>query len=700
VIVDGVTKAFDCFLISGEGSDANAINGLQIKGCLAGVRIEAGADNTTIGGSTASERNVISGNSIGVVIGDSGTTGNVIKGNYVGLNRWGTSPPVPNGTGVSIQAGAQGNTIGGTTEGERNVISGNTSYGIGISGTGNVVKGNYIGTNAAGTAALGNNGRGVISHGTNNTIGGDTESQRNVISGNTGEGVHIFGSGNTVKGNYIGTNAAGTGAIGNNVGLYIHEGAHDNTIGGAATGDGNIIAYNASDGVRVTDATATGNTIRGNSIHSNGGKGIELVNGGNMELTPPTIDGLGLVHGHTTPKCYPCTVEVFSDNQDEGRIYHGSAATNDDATGTWTYAGEVIGPNITATITHADGNTSEFSAEFPLPECGDVDTDGDTIRDLCDNCPTTPNPTQVDSDTQDGGDACDVCTNDAADDADADGICTDSGYLPPKTGDDDNCPTTPNPGQQNNVHPGTPDGDHCDDPDADLVFDSTDNCPDAYNPGQTNTDVVVNPPGDELGDVCDPGRSSPGYCSGSDSCPNVAEDYDAFEDADGCPDPDNDGDGFPDVTDDCPATDWTAGPDGIPCTGDDNVNTCEDYDGIIDTDGCHDSPGDDYDGDSMGRLNQQGFPVFWDEVEVYLGTDPTDACPDNSADDAWPLDMNKDTFVTVAGDVLKYRGHIGSTGGSPSSPNWWKRLDLNMDNFITVAGDALMFRGEIGKTCT
>jgi hypothetical protein len=119
-----------------------------------------------------------------------------------------------------------------------------------------------------------------------------------------------------------------------------------------------------------------GSTIRSNSIHSNGVKGIELLNGGNMELTPPIIDSVGSVSGHTDPKCYPCTVEVFSDDEDEGRIYHGSTTTNDDATGTWSYPGAVTGPNITATVTDASGNTSEFSIYSPpvggLAELPDV----------------------------------------------------------------------------------------------------------------------------------------------------------------------------------------------------------------------------------------------------------------------------------------------------------------------------------------
>jgi len=323
-----------------------------------------------------------------------------------------------------------------------------------------------------------------------------------------------------------------------------------------------------------------------------------------------------------------------------------------------------------------------------------VDPPGDSHGDACDNCPTTANENQVNADGDNWGDACDVCTNDPNNDADDDGVCVGSGYLPPKTGENDNCPMVP-------------------------------------NPDQANTDVIVAPPGDELGDACDPDDDNDGVLDGDDvwcptlpedydgyedtdgcpdtdndmdgvpdihdACRNVSEDTDAFKDSDGCPDPDNDNDGFPDQTDDCPATDWTVGPDGIPCTTDDNVNTCEDYDGIIDTDGCHDSPGDDYDGDSLGRVNQQGFPLFWDEVEVYLGTDPTDACPDGPTHDAWPLDIDMTGDISVTGDVFNYVGRIGARRGDP---NWRQRLDLDGDGSLSVTGDAFMYVGRIGETCT
>ena len=92
--------------------------------------------------------------------------------------------------GVSMLNGAQYNTVGGTTAGAANVISGNTLGGAGFvyAGTSyNVIEGNLIGLNAAGTAAIGNGltGAFAIDGASNDTIGGTTSAVRNVISGNT-----------------------------------------------------------------------------------------------------------------------------------------------------------------------------------------------------------------------------------------------------------------------------------------------------------------------------------------------------------------------------------------------------------------------------------------------------------------------------------------------------------------------------------
>jgi len=223
-------------------------------------------------------------------------------------------------------------------------------------GRNNTVAGNYIGSKASGDS-LGN-GKGIwIGAGDENVI------DRNVISGN-GDGVSISGGeGNIVAGNYIGTNAAGDAAIPNSVGVRLELFAENNTIGGTTAGMGNLIAYNSGAGVRVEDAGATGNTIRGNSIHSNDLKGIQNWDGGNTELAPPAITGFGSAMGTACPNCI---IDVYSDDEDQGRVYEGSTTAN--GAGNWSFSGTPEGPNVTATATDAEGNTSEFSAPVAVPE--------------------------------------------------------------------------------------------------------------------------------------------------------------------------------------------------------------------------------------------------------------------------------------------------------------------------------------------
>jgi titin len=159
---------------------------------------------------------------------------------------------------------AKNNLIGGTTPAARNLISGNLLDGVLIAHAGtnnNLVQGNYIGTNPAGAAALPNAARGVeIAFGAQgNTVGGTVAGARNLLSGNNNDGAAIFNpgtTGNFVQGNYIGTNAAGTAAVPNGTvsgfhGVEIAFGAQANTVGGTALGAGNLISGNASAGVGI-----------------------------------------------------------------------------------------------------------------------------------------------------------------------------------------------------------------------------------------------------------------------------------------------------------------------------------------------------------------------------------------------------------------------------------------------------------------
>ena len=153
--------------------------------------------------------------------------------------------------------------------------------------SGSVVEGNYIGTDNAGTAALGNGGDGVlIFEAAYNTVGGTSPGSRNVISGNSFSGIEIRGSNSTsnkVQGNFIGTDVSGTADLDNEKkkqpGVFIN-GAPNNVIGGTVAGAGNIIAYNSTDGV-VVDGSGTGNAISSNSIFANASLGIDLNDDGN-----------------------------------------------------------------------------------------------------------------------------------------------------------------------------------------------------------------------------------------------------------------------------------------------------------------------------------------------------------------------------------------------------------------------------------
>jgi hypothetical protein len=252
---------------NGTGDLGNTLNGIYIYG---------GAQANTVGGDTPNERNVISGNDqSGVRIYGSNTISNTVCGNYIGTAANGTDDLGNGDSGVIITAGAHNNKIGGDTQGERNVISGNDGSGIDIFNTdtmSNTVCGNYIGTDKDGAADLGNTFFGIhIDWGAqNNVIGGDTEGERNVISGNDLQGIRIYGSntsGNTISGNYIGIAADGTSDCGNGGdGVNIGGGAQNNTVGGDAQGERNVISGNDWSGVNIWSSGTTGNTIRGNYI--------------------------------------------------------------------------------------------------------------------------------------------------------------------------------------------------------------------------------------------------------------------------------------------------------------------------------------------------------------------------------------------------------------------------------------------------
>jgi titin len=285
------------------GADKNGTADLGNTGN--GVNVDDAPDNT-IGGTAAGARNIISGNGIeGVLIADSDATSNEVEGNFIGTNAAGSADLGNSSDGVVISS-ASNNTIGGTAAGARNVISGNDNRGVLIfepSATDNKVEGNFIGTNAAGSADLGNARDGVnIFDARNNTIGGTVGGARNIISGNGGNGADIFGAdatGNKVLGNRIGTKADGTGDLGNG-GFGVNMGnASNNTVGDTASGAGNVISGNGDNGqasgVGIFGPLATGNKVEGNTIRLNGLIGVLISGGvGNSILSNRIFDNGGL----------------------------------------------------------------------------------------------------------------------------------------------------------------------------------------------------------------------------------------------------------------------------------------------------------------------------------------------------------------------------------------------------------------------
>ena len=209
---------------------------------------------------------------------------NYVQGNFVGTDFSGTRALGNAQFGVEITPGATVNLVGGTLAGERNVVSAN---GIGVQlvrgASNNSVLGNYVGTDASGTAALGNK-LGVLVDGgtgpfvTGNRIGGPAAAGAagNVISGN-GYGVSIssrYAQKNFVQGNRIGVDAAGNKLGNARWGVQVANYASNNFIGGFAPDEGNWVAHNGAEGVVVT--LGLSNAILSNSIHDNGALGIDL----------------------------------------------------------------------------------------------------------------------------------------------------------------------------------------------------------------------------------------------------------------------------------------------------------------------------------------------------------------------------------------------------------------------------------------
>lgn len=381
-----------------------------LKGEIPGDGILAGS-NTLIGGTTSGAGNVISGNASGIR--ESGNS-NVIEGNLVGTDVTGR---VAIGNEEGITFTSSNSTIGGTVAAARNIVSGNFNFGIDMGeGSGNVVEGNYIGTDVTGTVAVANGGANgatpqnsaglllstSVQNASNNTIGGTTSAARNVISGNAFNGVQIAvtqtrggGTGNTennlLEGNFIGLDATGTKALGNGTnGVFIasEQGSSSQQILNNRI-KGNIIAHNGKSGILVGSSasdTAVHTPISQNSMFANGGLGIDLAPQGivNCNTNPPgpndytpcpvitqatTTQVSGTAPANSKVEVFIASNEPNALRHGEGQTFLGSVLVN--GSGKWNLplaVGQVArGQLVTATTTRGSpAETSEFAANVAI----------------------------------------------------------------------------------------------------------------------------------------------------------------------------------------------------------------------------------------------------------------------------------------------------------------------------------------------
>jgi hypothetical protein len=283
---DGGNTVKNCYI----GTDATGASALPNGGN--GILIAGGTPNNVIGGTSAADRNVISGNTgDGIRIEprnpfgpapDANTHGTQVLRNYIGTNATGTAAVPNGGHGINIEGDPDATSLRsrpnaiGDAAGNGNVISGNAGDGVLIQGffadtagiAGNTVFGNWIGTDANGVSDVGNQANGVHIVGSPKNLVGVGGGGGNIISGNDGAGVTITLSDshdNLVRGNSIGTNANGTGAIANSLdGVLLALDSHDNTAGGNAAGDGNLISGNTRAGVSIDGSNS--DRVQNNTI--------------------------------------------------------------------------------------------------------------------------------------------------------------------------------------------------------------------------------------------------------------------------------------------------------------------------------------------------------------------------------------------------------------------------------------------------
>jgi titin len=396
-------------VVQGNYIGLTADGSAPLRNFGAGVRFAQESTGNVLGGDGAAARNVISGNGAGVVF-DTGASANTVRFNYIGTDPSGLRA-VPNGVGVEVDGTPEdryddvlGNTV------ERNLVSGNTTGVVihGAAARANALRANVIGADSTAIAALGNakNGVFVTDGAGGNVIGGDLPSHGNLISGNGENGVTLGGAVATIVSNNLIGVGLGFGSatdlppLANAVNGVLIEGASSSNRVRE-----NTIAHNREAGVRVTGGGR--NDVAANAMFTNGGLGIDLGPPGPTPNDPgdgdagpndlqnfPVIDLADSDGTHTRVQGtlasrlasrfrldFYETVPALGDPSGfgEGVLYLGRTEVVTDVGGTALFSVRLpavqVGRVITATasrIVGGDAETSEFSRGVPVAAAGDI----------------------------------------------------------------------------------------------------------------------------------------------------------------------------------------------------------------------------------------------------------------------------------------------------------------------------------------
>lgn len=383
VTIDGYTQPGSSANTNPFPAGLNTVLQIELTGTQVSLVFFTGSDGSTVRGL------VINGSSQDKI--SSQASNLTVTGNFLSTNAAGTAAAsgALSGFGVRIDPPGINATIGGPNAADRNLISGGAAGGVILpfpQTSGHLIQGNFVGTDVTGTVAL-NVGTPL---GLRN-IGG-AQVLGNLVSGNLGGGISLFDS-NVVRGNLIGTQRDGTSALPNGNFGGINLQGNGSTIGGSASGQGNVIAFNINNAV-VSQINLSGNRIQQNSIHSNTGLGITLLSGGlplandagDADVVPgnhgqnyPVIGSVSIAAGNATiagtinsTASTALHLEFFANAAcdasgfGEGQTFIGTTDVTTDSSGNASFASLVfpvpVGQGvITSTATTTGGDTSEFS---------------------------------------------------------------------------------------------------------------------------------------------------------------------------------------------------------------------------------------------------------------------------------------------------------------------------------------------------